>query len=171
FDLNAGSKLELGSTAKLRVLTSYLEIIAELHGELAGAEAQTLRQITANRGDPLTNWAVDYLQAKPQASLAEMLEAALQRRYSASPWEQFFTGGGVQRFNNFRKEDNRRIVTVQQALQESLNLPYVRLLRDVVRYSPHQSVEDADSLLTNDRDPRRKAYLQTFADREGRVYL
>ena len=171
FDLNAGSKLELGSTAKLRVLTSYLEIIAELHGELAGAEAQMLRQITANRGDPLTNWAVDYLQAKPQASLAEMLEAALQRRYSASPWEQFFTGGGVQRFNNFRKEDNRRIVTVQQALQESLNLPYVRLLRDVVRYSLHQSVEEADSLLTNDRDPRRKAYLQTFADREGRVYL
>ena len=31
FDLNSGSKLELGSTPKLRVLTTYLEIIAELH--------------------------------------------------------------------------------------------------------------------------------------------
>lgn len=171
FDLNAGSKLELGSTAKLRVLTSYLEIIAELHGELAGADVQTLRQARAEHGDPLTRWATEYLQARPQASLAEMLEAALQRRYSASPWEQFFTGGGVQRFNNFRKQDNNRIVTVQQALQESLNLPFVRLLRDVVRYSLEQSVENADSLLSNDRDPRRKAYLQTFADREGRVYL
>ena len=31
FDINEGSKLELGSTAKLRVLTTYLEVIAELH--------------------------------------------------------------------------------------------------------------------------------------------
>src|SRR5690606_24203125 len=31
FDLNEDSKLELGSTAKLRVLTTYLEVIAELH--------------------------------------------------------------------------------------------------------------------------------------------
>jgi beta-lactamase class A len=30
-DINEGSKLELGSTAKLRVLTTYLEIVAELH--------------------------------------------------------------------------------------------------------------------------------------------
>lgn len=171
FDLNSGSKLELGSTAKLRVLTSYLEIIAELHGELANADAQVLEAARTRRGDPLTLWAADYLRINPQATLAQMLDAALQRRYSASPHEQFFTGSGVQRFSNFRKEDNNRIVTVQQALQESINLPYVRLLRDVVRYSLHQSVDDATSLLTNDRDPRREAYLQTFADREGRVYL
>src|SRR5471030_934697 len=31
FDINEGSKLELGSTAKLRVLTTYLQIITELH--------------------------------------------------------------------------------------------------------------------------------------------
>ena len=171
FDLNSGSKLELGSTAKLRVLTSYLEITAELHGELAGADAQTLQTARTRRGDPLTLWAADYLRSQPQATLEQMLEAALQRRYSASPHEQFFTGSGVQRFSNFRKEDDRRRVSVQQALQESINLPYVRLLRDVVRYSLHQQVEDADSLLSNDRDPRRQAYLQTFADREGRIYL
>lgn len=35
FDINEGSKLELGSTAKLRVLTSYLEIIGELHDKYA----------------------------------------------------------------------------------------------------------------------------------------
>ena len=171
FDLNSGSKLELGSTAKLRVLTSYLEIIAELHGQLAGADDDTRRDARDRRGDPLTLWALEYLRLNPEATLAQMLDAALQRRYSASPYEQFFTGSGVQRFSNFRKEDDRRIVTVQQALQESINLPYVRLLRDVIRYSLHQSVDDATSLLTNDRDPRRQAYLQTFADREGRVFL
>ncbi len=36
FDLNQGSKLELGSTAKLRVLASYLEVVAELHAQYAG---------------------------------------------------------------------------------------------------------------------------------------
>lgn len=171
FDLNSGSKLELGSTAKLRVLTTYLEIIAELHEQLAGADADVIQAARSRRGDPLTLWAADYLRRNPDATLEQMLEAALQRRYSASPYEQFFTGSGVQRFNNFRKEDNNRIVTVQQALQESINLPYIRLLREVIRYCMHQQVEDADSLLTNDRDPRRRAYLETFADREGRVFL
>src|SRR5690606_17155632 len=31
FDINEGSKLELGSTAKLRVLATYLENVATLH--------------------------------------------------------------------------------------------------------------------------------------------
>ena len=51
----------------------------------------------------------------------------------------------MQRFDNFRKEDNQRRPTVQQALQESINLPFVRLLRDVVRYSLYERVEDAKS--------------------------
>lgn len=171
FDLNQGSKLELGSTAKLRVLTSYLEIIAELHDALANADADMFRTARSEASDPLTRWVVGHLSANPGVELPALLDAALQRRYSASPWENFATGGGVQRFDNFRKEDNRRRPTVQQALQESINLPFVRLLRDVVRYSLHERVEDASSLLTNDRDPRREAWLQTFADREGRVYL
>src|SRR5690606_36041321 len=171
FDLNQGSKLELGSTAKLRVLTSYLEIIAELHAALADTDAVALRAAEAQAQDPLSQWAAGYLRTHPDSDLPAMLEAALQRRYSASPWERFPTGGGLQRFSNYRKEDDRRRPTVQEALQESINLPFVRLLRDVVRYSLHHSVEDASSLLTNDRDPRRQAWLQTFADREGRVYL
>ena len=165
FDLNQSSKLELGSTAKLRVLTSYLEIIAELHAALTSEAG------AAPARDPLSAWAVEYLRANPNSDLPTMLDAALQRRYSASPWERFPTGGGVQSFANYSKDDNQRRPTVQQALQESINLPFVRLLRDIIRYSQYQIVEDADSLLTNDRDPRRKAWLQTFADREGRVYL
>jgi len=34
FDINNGAKLELGSTAKLRTLVSYLDIMAALHGGL-----------------------------------------------------------------------------------------------------------------------------------------
>lgn len=171
FDLNEGSKLELGSTAKLRVLTSYLEMIAELYAELATAEPQVLADTAVQASDPLTRWTADYLRAHPQSSLAQVLEAALQRRYPAAPGEQFFTGGGVQHFNNYSKQDDRRIPTVQEALQESINLPFIRLLRDVIRYSLQHQVEDAQRLLTDNTDPRRQAYLQTFADREGRVYL
>ena len=37
FDINEGAKLDLGSTAKLRTLITYLEIVAELHARLAGS--------------------------------------------------------------------------------------------------------------------------------------
>lgn len=148
FDINEGSKLELGSTAKLRVLATYLEIIAEQ--------------------DYLSRWAVGYLQANPEADLASMLEDALERRYSASPNERFFTGGGLHTFGNFRREDNGRNPTLRESLRESINLPFVRLMRDLVRYSTYQNSAE---LLKDDKDPRRQEYLQRFADQEGRTFL
>ncbi len=40
FDMNEGMKLDLGSTAKLRTLVTYLEIIGELHRRYAGLVAR-----------------------------------------------------------------------------------------------------------------------------------
>ena len=169
FDINEGSKLELGSTAKLRVLATYLEITAELHQRYAGYSASELR--TVNGQDNLTRWAVDYLLRTPGASLPAMLEAALERKYSASPGERFFTGGGIHTFANFRREDDHRIATMREALRESLNLPFIRLMRDLVRYSTYQGPENSAELLKDDKDPRRQAYLRDFADREGKTFL
>lgn len=45
FDINEGSKLELGSTAKLRVLTTYLQIISELHDKYATQTPAQLKKI------------------------------------------------------------------------------------------------------------------------------
>jgi len=42
FDLNEGMKVELGSTAKLRTVAHYLEIVAQLHEELAGLTPKEL---------------------------------------------------------------------------------------------------------------------------------
>ncbi|MBB3329225.1 membrane peptidoglycan carboxypeptidase [Halomonas campaniensis] len=170
FDLNEGSKLELGSTAKLRVLATYLEVIAELHGRHAGQPPETLRSLEVDRQDALTRWVLDRLATAPDLPLQDLLEAAMQRRYSASPHEAFFTGGGRHTFSNFRREDNGRQPTLEEAMRESLNLPFVRLLRDLVQYSIHRS-EDRRQLLEDDGDPRRLDYLQSFADREGRVFL
>ncbi|MET1080854.1 MAG: transglycosylase domain-containing protein [Pseudomonas sp.] len=171
FDINEGSKLELGSTAKLRVLTHYLGVIAELHQRYATQTAAQLRQVDVAEQDRLTRWAIDYLGSKTERGLPAMLEAALQRRYSASPAERFFTGGGLHSFNNFRREDNGRNPTLHESLRESINLPFIRLMRDLVRYSIYQAPGNSAELLKDDQDPRRQAYLSRFADREGTTFL
>lgn len=171
FDINEGSKLELGSTAKLRVLATYLEIVAELHQRHAGRTSAELRQVEVADNDFISRWAIDYLIAHPHGDLPAMLEAALDRKYSASPYERFFTGGGLHTFSNFRREDNGRRPTLREALRESINLPFIRLMRDIVRYSIYQAPYNSAELLKDDSHPRRQEYLARFADREGIVYL
>lgn len=170
-DINEGSKLELGSTAKLRVLATYLEIVAELHARHADKSVEALRATPVDRQDVLSRWALDYLIATPDRSLPAMLDAALERRYSASTAEAFFTGGGLHRFSNFRAEDGGRHPTVREALQASINLPFVRLLRDVVRHTMYAVPGSTAKLLEDGDDARRADYLARFADREGRTFL
>ncbi|MEO4047322.1 transglycosylase domain-containing protein [Pseudomonas sp. CAU 1711] len=171
FDINEGSKLELGSTAKLRVLTTYLEVIAELHNLYAGQSPEALRKVEVAPQDHLTRWALDRLIAAPDLALPEMLEQALERKYSASPYETFFTGGGAHTFSNFKREDNGRIPTLREALRESINLPFIRLLRDLVRYSTYHGESNSAALLQDDKHPLRADYLKRFADREGTTFL
>lgn len=172
FDINEGSKLELGSTAKLRVLATYLEIIAEIHDKYANKHGIELESIIIEPRDHLTRWAIDYLIANPERRLDSMLDAALQRQYSASPNEQFFTGGGLHVFNNFKKAEDFKTPTIYQALQDSINLPFVRLMRDIVNYSSSMQNEgNMAQLLRNDKAPRREEYLRIFADREGNTFV
>ncbi|HEX4551835.1 transglycosylase domain-containing protein [Pseudomonas sp.] len=171
FDINEGSKLELGSTAKMRVLTTYLQIISELHDKYAAMTVPELKKVDVPEQDRLSRWVVDYLIQNSDRSLPKMLGAALDRKYSASPGEAFFTGGGLHVFHNFRKEDNGRMPTLRDALRESINLPFIRLMRDVVRYVTYSGPNSSAELLKDDRDPRRQEYLASFADREGTSFL
>jgi membrane peptidoglycan carboxypeptidase len=169
FDINEGSKLELGSTAKMRVLTTYLQIIAELHDKYGAMSAAELKKVEVPDQDRLSRWVIDYLMQNKDNDLSKLLAAALDRKYSASPGEAFFTGGGLHTFHNFRKEDNGRLPTLRDSLRESINLPFIRLMRDIVRYTTY-SGPNAE-LLKDDRDPRRQEYLASFADREGTSFL
>ncbi|PYC24331.1 glycosyl transferase family 51 [Pseudomonas jessenii] len=171
FDINEGSKLELGSTAKMRVLTTYLQIIAELHDKYAAMSVPELKKVDVPDQDRLSQWVIDYLIQNKDHDLSKMLGAALDRKYSASPGEAFFTGGGLHVFHNFRKEDNGRLPTLRDALRESINLPFIRLMRDVVRYVTYSGPNSSAELLKDDRDPRRQEYLANFADREGTSFL
>ena len=171
FDINEGSKLELGSTAKLRVMTTYLQIISELHDRYGSQPSANLKKIQITDQDPLTRWALTYMIQNPGASLAKMLDAALDRQYSANPGEGFFTGGGMHHFHNFRNQDNNRSPSLRDAIRESINLPFVRLMRDVVRYTSYQAPSNNAELLRDDQNPRRQEYLSRFADREGTTYM
>lgn len=170
-DINEGSKLELGSTAKLRVLATYLELVAELHQRLTAMDASALKSHRMDSRDELGRWALEYLQRAEDRSLPAMLDAALNRRFSAHPGESFFTGGGLHVFGNFNKDDDGRVPTLRESLQASINLPFIRLMREVVRHVIHQTPGSTAALLGDDHDPRRREYLVRFADREGQTFV
>lgn len=172
-DSNEGTRLDLGSTAKLRTLVTYLEIVARLHERLEPLDAVAMAEMPLPADDEIARWAAQWLSvaAGEARSLPAMLEAALERRYSASPDESFLTGGGVLRFSNFDPEDDDRVVSVREAFQRSINLPFVRLMRDIVRHTQYQLPTSSATLLEDESDPRRREYLARFAEREGRQYL
>ena len=171
FDLNSGAKLILGSTAKLRTLSTYLGIMDSQYQELSTFPLPALQQLAATSDDPLRRWAADYLAgvAPEHRELQPMLDAAMRRRYSASPLEEFFTGSGIHVFHNFDPLEDDEIPTVEQAFERSINLAFVRLMRDVIRHyeanlGPLEGVHGSNRSV-------RKDLLRRFADQEGTVYL
>lgn len=190
FDINSGARLNLGSTAKLRTLITYLEIISTLHASYAELDAPLLSKIHPDPHDVISLWALSYFGAHPHSSLPDTLEAAMLRTYSGNPSEAFFTGGGLQKFENFDPAENSRVMTVREGFQHSVNLVFVRLMRDVVRYYEHRTsvagIEGlAENLTPDDADTStvaaaidkttensvRQAALSRFADKEGREFL
>ncbi len=170
-DINQGTKLQLGSTAKLRTLINYLQIIQQLHDQYGDMTDEQLRQVLILPGDRLTTWAIDYLSTTYDRSLKDMLEAALQRKYSGNPGEAFFTAGGVQSFANFERSEDYEFFTVSEGFQKSVNLVFVRLLRDIENYYKYRVPGASPTVLTDPNDPARQRYLARFADMEGRVFL
>jgi membrane peptidoglycan carboxypeptidase len=169
FDINGGARLNLGSTAKLRTIITYLQIVSTLHARYAPLTAAELKHVQLDPLDGLSRWAVDYLSHTSDRSLPAMLDAAVERKYSASPGETFYTGGGAQTFSNFDKSDNGRILTVREAFQHSVNLVFVRLMRDIVHYEMVQT--SGPSAHWFDDPALRRRYLEAFADQESLVYL
>ena len=169
-DINEGIRLDLGSTAKLRTMVHYLELISDMYQQYKDRTAQELGKIELHPRDYLSAWVIEQLRIKPKISLEDLLNLALDRKYSASPGENFFTGGGVHHFNNFTKDENNKIMSVRNALRDSVNLVFIRLMRDLVYHHLYKP-EGIARWLESPDDPKRKEYLQHFADNEGQVYL
>jgi membrane peptidoglycan carboxypeptidase len=170
-DINKGTKLDLGSTAKLRTLVTYLEIVEALHNKYATLAPKVLNGQEVDPGDILSRWAIGYLLQSKDKSLASMLDAALERKYSANSEERFFTGGGSHVFHNFKHEDDRKIMSVREATKNSVNLVYIRLMRDIVRYHMFQVGGSSARILKDVGNSGRVEYLRRFADKEGTEFI
>jgi len=171
FDLNSDMLMELGSTAKLRTLAQYLQIVERLHGELYGLGTATLANRARAAGDPITAWATQQLLQNPEVPVDTLLQRAMDRTYSASPYESFYTGGGVHVFHNFDPDDNGRILTIREALVHSTNLVFVRLMRDIVRYEEARLPYNVDAVMNNTTNPVRLRLLTKASDAESRQVL
>jgi membrane peptidoglycan carboxypeptidase len=169
FDINQGARLNLGSTAKLRTIILYLQIVTALHDRYTGLDDQALRHVPVAPLDPIKAWALRYLQTTSDRSLLPMLRAALQRTYSGNPDEAFFTGGALQRFSNFDAADDHAVLSVATGFQHSVNLVFVRLMRDIVRYEMDSRPELAAHVMRN--PALRIAYLKRFAESEGAAFV
>ncbi len=171
FDINDGMKMQLGSTAKLRTLANYLAIVASLHKKFSSMDAGSLNQEYQSARDPITQWAAQTVLQNPGMDLDVFLQSALDRKYSASPNEAFFTGGGIHVFKNFDAEDNGRVLTVREATERSVNLVYIRLMRDLVRYYEAHLPYNTNEVLSNPDDPVRLKLLQQIAQGDSRYRL
>ena len=172
FNIDEQMKLDMGSSAKLRVLVHYLDIMTKLYQLYQNLPYVKLRQLSADPNmDPLTRWATDYLSTMSDKSLVALLEAAMKRIYSANTSERFFTGGGLHTFANFDKEDNFRMMTVREAFQRSVNLVFIRIMRDINYYYIHQRYDITPRSLVKIDQSEKNRLLAVFADKEGIQFI
>ncbi|WP_052700320.1 transglycosylase domain-containing protein [Methylocucumis oryzae] len=169
-DINEGIRLDLGSTSKLRTMVHYLELIAELYQQYQKLNRSELDQLQFHPKDYLSAWVREQLRIQPNISLEHLLYSALDKSYSASPNESFYTGGGLHTFSNFTKGEDNQIMSIRHALRDSVNLVFIRLMRDLVYHHLYKPGGIARWLEIPD-SPKREEYLQRFADKEGSVYL
>ena len=62
-NINSGTKLELGSSAKFRTLANYLEIIAALHEQYHSLSRAELAAVEVDAADNLSRWVISYLSS------------------------------------------------------------------------------------------------------------
>ncbi|MHB0974768.1 MAG: transglycosylase domain-containing protein [Thiobacillus sp.] len=169
FDINSQARLDLGSTAKLRTLVTYLQIISNLYDDYRTLDAKVLRQKAQPQRDVLSQWVAATLLDQPGIKRGALLDAAMDRKYSAAR-EMFFTGGGLHDFVNFDPKDNSRIMDVWEATKNSVNLVYIRIMRDIVRHYASATPGAAARILEDAGNPLRQTYLMRFVDQEGRLF-
>ena len=169
-DINRHVKLELGSTAKLRTMANYLIVVAALHEKFEGATADELEDAAANGLDSITRWAGAWLLDNRRATLAQMLDACLQRPVSTETGEGFFTGGGLHYFTNFEEELPPK-TTLRNAFAHSINLVYIRLMREIEYYYTGELGYDREAILNSVTHPQRAALLDAAMDSEAHTNL
>jgi len=118
----------------------------------------------------LRRFVATYLLDNADPGLAGMMQAAMDKPYLAGTGERFFTAGGRHRFANFNRRHGGRM-PVDKALQQSVNLVFIRMMRDIVDYHIGTINQTRGDIITDTSHPLRMVYLRRFADMEGQQYL
>ncbi len=171
-------RFQWGSTAKLRVLVNYLMIIHDealtLQSaivELDDKEAKKLFNKYRKSSVTIKQLLASYIKKYPDASMEQVLNWAMSRRISANPDSKFLTGESWHEFHNYQKSDDRKNPNLWQMTTQSINLSFVRLMRDVVDYYIDQSGFDKVAILTNKKNPTRNKILNEAIEKEEQDYL
>lgn len=171
FDINEGSKLELGSTAKLRVLASYLETVAQIHRDYGGMSVAEPAQggSGAARFHPPLGHRPPGRQPRPRsfrdapgghgtALFGQPLRELLHRRRAAH----------LQQLPQGRQRPPANAAGSPARIdQPALRAPAAR--PDPPRHLPERREQGA--VAGRRQDPRRADYLDRFVDKESQVYL
>jgi membrane peptidoglycan carboxypeptidase len=144
---------------------------AEPVAPMASLPGAVYMPLSSDARDPITRFVRDYLADNPGASLEAVLNASLDRRFSGNPHERFFTGGGSHTFVNFNPADNGKVMTLREGLRNSVNLVFIRLMREIVQYHKSQLGYDEAAIFGNPADPTRRKLLREFTQTEGRKLL
>lgn len=70
--------------------------------------------------------------------------------------EAFYTGGGAHVFANFEKSENYQNLTVAAGFQNSVNLVFIRLMRDMVNYYRYRVPGATPGVLEDWDNPARQ---------------
>jgi membrane peptidoglycan carboxypeptidase len=168
FDINEGVLLDLGSTSKFRTLITYMQVIELLHTKYSQLPLSE-RSVRVEM-DPLRKWVLGELKATPGISSAEILDRSLKRTYSGSPGERFFTASGMHEFHNFNNNQNGRRFTVAEALHDSVNLPLIRMMRDIVWYFNFEQYGLTTGHLKALDSDKRKELVERFSRQESKTF-
>ena len=178
-------RFQWGSTAKLRVLVNYLMIIHDeallLQQELLSStfkdsgskqyKQSSLLKEYSKSSVTIKRLLASYLKKYPQSSMEQILAWAMSRRFSANPDSKFLTGESWHQFHNYQKSDDRKNPNLWQMTTESINLSFVRLMREVVDYYIDQSGYDKIAILTDKKNSVRKKIIDNSVKQEEAVYL
>ncbi len=178
-------RFQWGSTAKLRVLVNYLTIIHDEALLLQSAYKESKETSTkqadkhsyrkklkeyGNSSITIKRLLASYIKKYPDATMKQILAWAMSRRISANPETKFLTGESWHQFHNYQKSDDRKKPNIWQMTTESINLSFVRLMRDVVDYYIEQSGYDKIAVLTDKNNQIRKTIIDAGVKKEEMIY-
>jgi cell division protein FtsI/penicillin-binding protein 2 len=118
----------------------------------------------------IKNLLASYLSQHPNASMAQILSWAMSRKISANANSKFLTGESWHQFHNYKTSDDHKKPNLWQMTAQSINLSFVRLMRDVVDYYIDQQGFDKVAILTDKKNRTRQDIINNAVAQEEVFY-